>query len=109
MALGILGNFDRKTYAQMYKLVADPAYFAETLRNLKPQNRWVAHLIRAQMLGIGITSTSEESGSNAYRGDYTQFMQMPPEAQANFINSQLGNEPLDAGIVVGKDPSESKP
>ena len=104
MAVGILNNFDRKTYAQMYKLVADPAYFAETLKNLRPENRWVAHLIRAQMLGLGVTSASEESGSNAYRGDYTQFMQLPPEAQANFINSQINGEPADAGVVVGKKP-----
>lgn len=104
MAVGILKNFDRKTYAQMYKLVADPAYFAETLKNLKPENRWVAHLIRAQMLGIGVTSAAEESGSNAYQGDYTQFMQLPPEAQANFINSQNTGAPADAGVVVGNKP-----
>ena len=104
MALGILGNFDRKTYSQMYKLLADPAYFAETLKSLKPQNRWAAHLIRAQMLGIGVTSAAEESGSNAYQGDYTQFMQLPPEAQANFINSQNTGAPADAGVVVGNKP-----
>jgi hypothetical protein len=103
-AMGILNNFDRKTYAQMYKLVADPAYFAETLKNLKPQNRWAAHLIRAQMLGISVTSSAQSSGSNAYEGDYTQFMELPPEAQAAFVSSQKSGEAFDAGVVSGKKP-----
>lgn len=111
----ILQRIDRRKLPEVYKLMSDPIYFAEVLKNTPPKSRYLMHSLRSAIIGFNapiLTSNigATEQGDDPYAmsdAEYQQFMNLSPEDQMKYLESKDAMEAsVDAGNVYGLPPQQ---
>jgi hypothetical protein len=111
----ILQRIDRRKIPEVYKLMSDPIYFAEVLKNTPPKSRYLMHSLRSAIIGFNapiLTSNigATEQGDDPYAmsdAEYQQFMNLSPEDQMKYLESKDAMEgSADAGNVYGLPPQQ---
>jgi len=111
----ILQRIDRRKLPEVYKLMSDPIYFAEVLKNTPPKSRYLMHSLRSAIIGFNapiLTSNigATEQGNDPYAmsdAEYQQFMNLSPEDQMKYLQSKDAMEgSADAGNVYGLPPQQ---
>ena len=111
----ILQRIDRRKLPEVYKLMSDPIYFAEVLKNTPPKSRYLMHSLRSAIIGFNapiLTSNigATEQGNDPYAmsdAEYQQFMNLSPEDQMKYLESKDAMEgSADAGNVYGLPPQQ---
>jgi hypothetical protein len=111
----ILQRIDRRKIPEVYKLMSDPYYFAEVLKNTPPKSRYLMHSLRSAIIGFNapiLTSNigATEQGNDPYAmsdAEYQQFMNLSPEDQMKYLESKDAMEgSVDAGNVYGLPPQQ---
>lgn len=92
----ILQRIDRRKLPEVYKLMSNPYYFAEVLKNTPPKSRYLMHALRSAVIGFNapiLTSNigATEQGNDPYAmgdAEYLQFMNLSPEDQMRYLESK---------------------
>lgn len=109
------GRIDRRKLPEVHRLMSNPYYFAEVLKNTPPKNRHLIHALRSAMIGFntpiltGNTGTTSEAQDPYEMSDreYTEFMRLSPEDQMKYIEAKESMEgSADAGNVYGLPPQQ---
>lgn len=111
----ILQRIDRRKLPEVYKLMSDPIYFAEVLKNTPPKSRYLMHSLRSAIIGfnapiltsnIGTTEQSNDPYASA-DAEYLQYMNLSPEQIDEYNKARDAMEgSADAGNVYGLPPQQ---
>lgn len=92
----ILQRIDRRKLPEVYKLMSDPYYFAEVLKNTPPKSRYLMHSLRSAVLGLNAPVLAQNIGATEQVSDpyamsdaeYEQFMRLSPDDQAKYLRER---------------------
>ena len=111
----ILQRIDRRKLPEVYKLMSDPIYFAEVLKNTPPKSRYLMHSLRSAIIGfnapiltsnIGTTEQSNDPYASA-DAEYLQYMNLSPEQIDEYNKARDAMEgSANAGNVYGLPPQQ---
>jgi hypothetical protein len=92
----MLQRIDRRKLPEVYRLMSNPNYFAEVLKNTPPKSRYLMHALRSAIIGfntpiltsnIGTTEQSNDPYASA-DAEYQQFMELTPDQQDKYLNAK---------------------
>lgn len=93
----LVGRIDRRKLPEVYKMMSDPYYFAEVLRNTPAKDRHLVHAMRSAMIGfntpiltgnMGNTETQSDDPYEMSDREYTAFMQLSPDEQYEYMRAK---------------------
>lgn len=110
------GRIDRRKLPEVYKMMSDPYYFAEVLKNTPPKIRYLVHALRSSMVGfntpiltgnMGNTDTQSDDPYEMSDREYVEFLKLSPEDQMKYMEAKSAMEgSADAGNVYGNPPQQ---
>lgn len=107
----LVGRIDRRKLPEVYKMMADPYYFAEILRNTPAKDRYAVHALRSALIGFQTPILTSNLGKSYPEmnqdemsdAEYQAFMQLSPEQQMQYLdqkNAMESQQAPSAGIVT---------